>query len=75
MVEVAGHERDIEIPGLADRLAVVERLQHGEQAGVLLHVAGERVEVAGAGVPAHLPPTRLGGTSCRDCRIESLVYR
>jgi hypothetical protein len=52
VVEVAGDQRDVDVARLADRLAVVERLQHGEQAGVLLHLARERVEVARAAVAA-----------------------
>jgi hypothetical protein len=40
VVEVPGHERDVEVAGLADRLAVVEALQHREQARVLLYRAG-----------------------------------
>ena len=56
VVEVPGHEGDVQVPRLADGLAVVQGLEHGEQAGVLLDVAGQGVEVAGAAVAAQLPP-------------------
>ena len=55
---------------LADRLAVVERLQHGEEAAVLLDLPGEGVEVAGAGVAARAPTSRLGRARRRDGRVD-----
>ena len=57
MVEVAGDQRDVDVARFADRLAVVQRLQHGEEALVLLHLAGERVEIARA-LMARRAPTR-----------------
>lgn len=33
-----------------DGLAVIHGLEHGDEPGVLLHVPGQRVEVAGADV-------------------------
>ena len=45
VVEVPRHERHVDVARLADRLAVVERLEHGEQPAVLLHLPRERVEV------------------------------
>ncbi len=65
VVEVAGDQRHVEVARLADRLAVVHRLQDGEQARVLLHVAGERVEVPRAAVAAERPPSRLRGARRR----------
>jgi len=56
VVEVPRHQRDVEVARLADRLAVVERLQHGQQARVLLDLAGERVEVARAAVATERLP-------------------
>ena len=46
--EVAGDEGDVDVAGLADRFAVVEGFQDGEEAGVFLRQAGEGVEVLGA---------------------------
>ena len=37
VVEVAGDERHVDVARLADRLAVVDRLQHGEEPLALLH--------------------------------------
>ena len=58
VVEVAGHQRDVDVARLADRLAVVERLEHGEEPAVLLDLARDGVEVARAPVPAERPPVR-----------------
>ena len=60
VVEVAGDERDVDVAGLADGLAVVECFEDGELAGVLLHLAGERVEIAGALVAGERLPAREG---------------
>src|SRR5690606_7383545 len=46
MVEVPGRERDVDVTALADGLAVVEALEHGEEAGMLLDGAGEGIEIA-----------------------------
>jgi hypothetical protein len=59
VVEVAGHQRQVDVARLADRLAVVERLQHGEQPAVLLHLPGEGVQVPRPRVSADGPPVRL----------------
>jgi hypothetical protein len=72
VVEVARHQRHVDVAGLADRLAVVERLEDGEQAAVLLHLAGERVEVAGAAVAAQRPPGRLRPPRRRHRRVDLL---
>ena len=44
---------------LADRLAVVQRFEHREEAAVLLDAAGERIQVTRARVAAERPPLRL----------------
>src|SRR5579875_3133858 len=64
IVEMAGDERDIDIAGLTNGLAVVQRFQHGEQARVLLDVAGNGVEVASAYMARRLPPCLESGTCC-----------
>ena len=61
MVEVAGDERDVDVARLADRLAVVHRLEDGEQARVLLNLPRQRVEVAGADVSRRRAPGGEGG--------------
>ena len=43
---------DIDITGLADRLAIIERFQNCKQARVLLQQPGQPIENFGAGVPA-----------------------
>ncbi len=72
IVEVARHQRDVDVARFADRLAVVERLQHRQQAIVLLDVAGDGVEIAGAGVPAQLAPRGEGGAGGSDGVIDVL---
>ena len=66
MVEVASDERNIDVAGLADRLAVVEALEHGEQPGMFLHRARQGVEVARPGVAGEARPGGQGGTRGGD---------
>src|SRR5207248_6434975 len=56
MVEMPGDERDIEITGLADRLAVVEAFEHGEQPRVLLDGPRHSVEMPRPGMPGERGP-------------------
>ena len=58
VVEVAGDQRHVDVAGLADRLAVVQRLQHREEALMLLDEAGDGVEMPGALM------ARTASTSC-----------
>ena len=59
--EVRGHQRDVDVAGLLDRLAVVDRLEHGQLAGALLDDAGDPVEVLGALAAGHpRPGPRVG---------------
>ena len=56
MQEMADRQRHVDVAALADRLAVVDRFQHREQALVALHGAADGVEhlgalVAGRGAP------------------------
>jgi hypothetical protein len=60
MVEVARRERHVDVARLADRLAVVHRLEHGEEALVLLQVPGDGVEIAGALVAGQGGPAGEG---------------
>ena len=52
IVEMARHQRDVDIARFADGFAVIEALDHRQEARVFLDVAGDGVEVAGALVPA-----------------------
>ncbi len=70
MVEVARHERHVDVARLADRLAVVERLQHGQEALALLHEAGEGVEVARPDVAGRRRPAREGARRCRHGCVD-----
>ena len=58
--EVRGDQRDVDVAGLADRLAVVERLQHGELAGALLDDPGDPEQV--------LRPLAAAASDPRPCR-------
>src|SRR5690348_12667276 len=61
---MAGDERDIDVAGFADGLAVVESFEDGEAAGMFLDLASEGVEIAGAGVRRKRLPggeSRAGG--------------
>src|SRR5579859_4940543 len=50
MIEVASDERNINVAAFANGLAVIERFEDGEAAGMFLDLAGKRVEETGAGV-------------------------
>jgi hypothetical protein len=60
VVEMPLGEGDVDVARFADRLAVVEGFEDGEEAGMLLEKAGQRVEVARAGVAGELRPFREG---------------
>ena len=77
MIEVPGDERDVEIARLADRLAVVEALEHRQQARVLLHGARERVEMARPGVARQRGPggERLAGGGDRGVHVRPARLR
>ena len=61
IVEVTGQQRHVDVARFADRLAVVHRLEHGQQAVVLLDVAGDGVQIAGADDAGRLAPAFEGG--------------
>ena len=54
--EVRGREGDVDVARLADRLAVVERLEHGELAAALLDRPGDAEQVLAALAPGHRRP-------------------
>ena len=80
IIEMARDQGDVDIARFADGLAIVEAFDHGEQARVLLNVAGDGVNVARALVRAEGGPGRLraagggyggvdvGGAGVRDLR-------
>ncbi len=70
VIEVAGDEGNVEIAGLADRLPVVQALEHGQQPRVPLHLSRERIEVARARVRLECRPTRTGGGCGGDRRVD-----
>ena len=51
VIKVARDQRNIDVAGFADRLAVVHGFQHRKQARVFLNLPGDGVQVAGADVP------------------------
>ena len=54
--EVRRGQRDVDVAGLADRLAVVQRLEDGELAGALLQQPGDAEQVLAAVGRAHRAP-------------------
>ncbi len=70
MIEMPGGERNIDIARLADRFAIVERLDHGEETRMLLHHAGKRIKMPGATFPAEPAPLLLRRTRGLHRRID-----
>ncbi len=66
------HKRDVRLAAVADRLAVVERLEHGEQTSVLPDRTRDRVEVAGAFEAGELTPGFECGFGCLHGRVHIL---
>ena len=64
VVEVADDEGEVGVARLADRLAVVHRLEHGEQPVVLVDAARHRVQVARAHVAGQAAPCRVRVLGC-----------
>ena len=60
MIKMPGHQRHVDIAALADGLAVVHGLEHGEKAFALLDVAGQRIEMFRAGMARKLRPGGKG---------------
>ena len=70
MVEVAGDERHVDVAQFADRLAVVERLQHREEALALLHMPRQRIEMLRALVAGKRRPPSLRLARRGDRRVD-----
>jgi len=73
---MAGDERDVDIAGFADRLAIVQGLYDGEQAGVALHQPRQGVEEPRPGMAGKFGPGWLrrvrGGDGVVDIRGAGL---
>ncbi len=53
-------QRDVDVAAFTDRLAIVQRLEHGQQTAVFLHQTRQRIKETRAPLAAQLFPTRLG---------------
>ena len=73
MVEMAGDQRNVDVAQLADRLAVVDRLQDGEKALPLLHMARQRINMLRPLEARKRRPFRLGLPRRRDRGVD--VFR
>jgi hypothetical protein len=71
--EVRGDQRDVDVAGLPDRLAVVQRLQDGELAGPLLDDPGDPVQVLAAVRTGELLPRRERLARGRHGAVDVLV--
>src|SRR3954447_2413594 len=63
MQEMPRDERHVDIARFADWLAVVERLEHGEEPAMALHHARERVQMPCPPAAAQREPAWLRGAS------------
>ncbi len=70
VIEVADDQRNIDVAALANRLAVVHGLEHGEAAGVLLHGPRQRVEIASSRVRSERLPFWQSGARGSDCGVN-----
>jgi hypothetical protein len=70
MVEMPGGERHVDVARLANRLAVVDRLDHGQQPAVALDHPGKRIEMPRPLVAGKLRPLHLGLAGGRDRCID-----
>ena len=58
---MAGHQRDVDVAGFADRFAVVEGFEHGKKARLLLQVTGDGIKPTRAAMTAEGLPAGQGG--------------
>ncbi len=76
MIEMPCDERNVDVARFADRLAVVDALEHREKALALLDMPRERVEMTRPFVAAERRPFRQrlarGGDRRRDIRRRPL---
>ncbi|MNT88406.1 hypothetical protein D3C72_2289640 [compost metagenome] len=72
MVEVTCGQRNVDIARFADRLTVVDRLDHRDQARMALDHAGKGIEVTGTGMARQLGPRALRFSSSSDRVIHVL---
>ena len=69
--EVRRRQGDVDVAGLPDGLAVVERLEHGELPRALLQEAGDPVEVLRPLAAGHLAPRPVeGGAGSADGTVD-----
>ncbi len=66
MIEMTRDERDIDVAGFADRLAIVQRFKDSKQPAFLLDLARDGIEIFGALEPGQLRPARKGGAGGFD---------
>ena len=72
MIKMPRHKRDIDVPALADRLAVVHRLKDRKTPRVLLHLPCECIQEARAFVSAQRLPSGLRLPRGGDCCVHVL---
>src|SRR5579884_3222239 len=70
IIEMARYQWNIDIACLTNRLAIVQRFQHSQQARMLLNMPSNRVKIASAQVSWRLAPAFKG----LSCRRYSLLY-
>jgi hypothetical protein len=77
VIEMARDERDVDVARFADRLPVVQRLEHREEAALLLDVPRDRIEVARPRVSTDRLPARLrrAGSAHRGVHVRRRSLR
>ena len=70
MIKMPGHQRDIDIARFADRLAIIQRLEHGQRPAVFLHQPRQPIENARPAMPRQGGPVRLRAARRGNRQIE-----
>ncbi len=61
VIEVTGDERNVDVTGFADRLAVIHAFQHGQKTLALLNMARDGIEIFGALIARKFGPFAESG--------------
>ena len=73
VIKMACHQRHVDIARLPNRLTVIQCLQHGQKAAVLLHGSGQRIQVFGPLMARQARPLRKSRRSGRYRGVDVIT--